>query len=468
MRSIRRVGGVAIAGLLLSAVATGGTANAQTAGTPASYTGSATGYALKLALGPQNLTAGSSEAKAVSDGTGSATGAGVISVPVSPVQAATLATVTNPPGGTVAEKCGDDQLNAVETAVQNIVKIGLGCGSAAATGSGLATTSTATGKVAELNVNVSPITQAIPITPQLTGAVETITTTVGGVCAALPASPLPLPTVCQNTSNTIDALVESIVATSLLNGQSGTSTSGVAVSGNTVTTESTASGAIIRVVPTPTLDGIALPEALLTITVARANAKVVCDLGSGTATPSFDPAIVRVKLGAPLAGILPVTVADPIPANTLPAAVSAIIGGTIDPKIQYQNGELTITPGSTVTLLPGTPAETEIVVGNGTAKVNPDGSATASADGVKVHALKNIGTAIAPLAGGLLVNLAHAETSGACVAATVATPTTTTTVPELQRELPRTGGPDTPWLPVAGVAGLALAVISRRAVLRTR
>jgi LPXTG-motif cell wall-anchored protein len=455
---------VAVAGLLLSVIATGGQAGAQTAGTPASYTGSAVGYALKLALGGQNLTAGSSEAKAVSNGTGAATGAGMISVPASPVQASTLATITNPPGGAVPEKCGDDQLNAVETALQNILKLGLGCGSAEASGADLATKATATGKVAELNLNVSPIAQAIPVTPQLVGGVEQITTTVAGVCSSLPASPLPLPTVCQNTSNTIDALVESIVATSLLNGQAGTSTSGISVSGSNVTTESTASGAVIKIVPTPTLDAVALPEALITITVSRANAKVVCDLNSGTATPTFDPAIVRVKLGAPLAGVLPITLADPIPANTLPA--NPIITGISDPKIQYQNGELTVTPGSSVTLLPGTPAETEIVVGNGTASVNADGSATATADGVKIHALKNIGTAVAPLAGGLLVNLTHAETAGACVAGTVVT--APPIVPDVTRELPRTGGSDVPWLPAAGIAGLALAVFTRRAVLRTR
>jgi LPXTG-motif cell wall-anchored protein len=467
MRSIRRAGGVAIAGLLLSAMVSGAAGAQTTTTTPASYTGSATGYALKLALGPQNLTAGSSEAKAASDGTGAATGAGVISVPASPVQASTLATIANPPGGTVAEKCGDDQLNAVETALQNIIKLGLGCGSAAATGTGAASVASATGKVAELNLNISPIAQAIPVTPQLVGGVEQITTTVEGVCAALPTTPvLPLPTVCQSTTNTLDTLVESIVATSLLNGQAGSSDSGVSATATTVTTESTASGAVIRIVPTPVLDQVTLPEALITITIARANAKVVCDLGNGTATPSFDPAIVRVKLGAPLAGVLPLAIADPIPANTLPA--NPIITGISDPKIQYQNGELTVTPGSTVTLLPGTPAETEIVVGNGTAKVNPDGSATASADGVKVHALKNIGTAVAPLTGGLLVNLAHAEAAGGCVAATSAVAPPAPAVPEVTRELPRTGGNDVPWLPIAGVAGLALAVMSRRAVLRTR
>src|SRR5687768_8242063 len=116
MRSIRRVGVLAAAGILLTAAATGH-AGAQTA---ASYTGSASGYALKLALGTQNLTAGSSAAKAASDGTGEATGAGVLS----PAQASTTATAKNPPGETIAEKCGDDQLNAIETQLRDIIKLG--------------------------------------------------------------------------------------------------------------------------------------------------------------------------------------------------------------------------------------------------------------------------------------------------------------------------------------------------------
>jgi LPXTG-motif cell wall-anchored protein len=95
--------------------------------------------------------------------------------------------------------------------------------------------------------------------------------------------------------------------------------------------------------------------------------------------------------------------------------------------------------------------------------VNPDGSATATADGVRIHALRLLP---APLAGGVLANLTHAEAAGACVAATSAT--APPAVPEVTRELPRTGGSNMPWIPMAGVAGLALAVIGRRTVLRTR
>ena len=462
MRSIRRVGGVAVASLLLSALAAGGQAGAQTAGTPASYTGSATGYALALTLANQGITAGSSAAKAASTGEAEATGAGVLG------QADTSTTAKA--GETKPEVCGDSPLDAVEAATQNIVTLGLACGSASATGTGLTTAATANGKVASLDVNLTPVLGQLPLDvlpiDDVTGA---ITGGLDELCAALPA---PLSSVVCSVSGTVTTVTQSIQSSSLIGAEIGSSTSGVSVSGADVTTESTASGAIIRVVPTPTLNGTVLPEALATITVARANARVVCSTSNGTATPSFDPAIVRIRLGAPLAGLLapfgdqstpglPVSLAD-LPANP-------IIGGTTNPALTLQNNEISLVPGSTVTLFPGLPIETTIVVGNGSSRVNPDGSATATADGVRIHALARIGDVAAPLAGGLLANLAHAEAAGACVAATVATaPPAAPIVPEVTRELPRTGGTDVPWLPIAGVAGLALAVVSRRAVLRTR
>jgi hypothetical protein len=450
---------LAIAGALLTAVASG-PAGAET---PASYTGSASGYALKIGVGPQNLTAGSSSATAASTGAGEATGAGVLS----PIQESTVATIKNPPGGTVPEKCGSDALNALTAPLSEILSLGLGCGSASATGSALTTTSTATGTVGKLGVDVSPILAELPggVAPQLVGGVQQVTDAVNEVCTAIPgAIPLvPVSSICTAVGATVNTVVASATTTKLLSAEVGTSTSNVTLpTATSVTSESTASGAIVKIVPVPVVNGVNLPEALATITVSRANAKVVCDLGSGNATPAFDPAIVRVKLGDPLKGILPIDVPDPIPAINLPA--NDLFAPILDPKVSYVNGELTITPGATVTLLPGTPAETEIVVGNGSSKVNPDRSATATADGVKIHALKNIGTAVAPLDGGVIVNLAHAEAAGACVAAAADAPATPT-VTDTPRELPRTGG--TPWLPIAGVTALAAAVVTRRALVRS-
>jgi len=184
---------------------------------------------------------------------------------------------------------------------------------------------------------------------------------------------------------------------------------------------------------------------------------VLCDLSSGNAVPSYDPAIVRVKLSGPIAALLS-DVANPLPIVEIPG--NPLINGQLEPVLDFENGEFSVTPGTTVVLFPDLPIQTTIVVGGGSSKVNPDRSASATADGVRIAALE---LAPAPIAGGLLLNLAHAEAAGACVAATVTPPAPPAV--ETPRELPRTGG--APWLPAAGVAGLALAVLTRRAIARS-
>src|SRR3954449_6559461 len=139
MRSIRRVGGLAVAGILLSAVAGGPAASAAT---PAAYAGSASGYALKLTLADQGITAGASSAKASSDGKGEAEGTGGLS----PVGAVGDVKAANPPGETKPETCGQVLPPAALSAIP--FQIGLGCGSASATGTGATSVATANGKVA--------------------------------------------------------------------------------------------------------------------------------------------------------------------------------------------------------------------------------------------------------------------------------------------------------------------------------
>jgi hypothetical protein len=452
MRSIRRVGGLAVAGFLLSAVAGGPAASAAT---PAAYAGSASGYALKLTLANQGITAGASAAKAASDGTGEAQGSGALTALPAPLNAVGDVKAVNPPGETKPETCGQvlppGELAAIPVA------IGLGCGTAATSGSGATSAATANGKVAGLEVNLQTVLTQVPVTQPITDA---LTGVLNQICAGLTGA---LPQGCAVTG-TAQALVQSLGATQTLNGDVGSSTSGVAVDGNSVTTESTGSGAVIRLLPNATLNGVPIGEPLVTITVSRANAKVLCDLSTGNAVPSFDPAIVRVKFSNPLAAILPNLSSDQLPTITLPDNPAAV-GTPINPTVALQNGELTVTPGSTVVLFPGLPIQTEIVVGGGTSKVNPDKTAAATADGVKIHALQ---LAPAPLAGGLLANLAHAEVAGGCTAAVADVAAPTPAAPEITRELPRTGGPDVPWLPLAGMAGLALAVLTRRAIVRSR
>ncbi len=431
MRTIRRVGGLAVAGLLLGAVVSGPAASADT---PAAYAGSASAQALKLSLGSGSLTAGISEAKAASDGTGAATGTGSIT----PAGVTGNAKAANPPGETKPEICG---AAGAPPAPLNVLSLGLACGTAAATGTGLTSVASARGEVARLDVTANTVLAGplAPVTGPLTTTVGSTTTTV---CAALPVAPLQ--DACKQVTGTINEIVQSLVSTQTLSLDAGNSTSRVSVAGNTVTSEGTASGAVIALLPNATLNGTPVGGPLATITVARAEAKVLCDLASGTATPSFDPALVRVKLSAPVVALLP----------ALPNLI---------PGVTLVNGEFTIAPGQSQTILAGTPLQTEIVVGAGKKTVNPDGTASAVSDGVKVHALQLIGSTVAPLAGGLLFDLAHAEAAGGCVAATV-TPVETprAAAPEVPQQLPRTGG--TPWMPIVGVAGLALVVISRRAL----
>lgn len=432
MRSIRRVGALAAVGVLLTAVATGSAG----ADTPASYTGAASGYALRLSGLGQTFTAGGSEAKAASDGTSAATGTGT-----SPV-AASIAKATNPPGETKPEQCA---ASLPPAPLNTVLKLGLGCGEASATGTGLETIAAAGGKVGTLDVTLDNVLSG-PLAPVTGPLVTTVDTTVDSLCNPLPS---PLKEACLAAGNTVDQVVESVVSTQTLAAEVGSSSSGVTVNGGTVTSQSVGSGAVVEILPEPTLDGVQLSEPLATITVARAAATVVCTLSDGKAVPSFDPALVRVKLAAAIVALIP-SLPDLLPKVTLP-------GGELDPDVSLTDGELTVEPGAKVVLFAGLPIQTEIMVAAGTAKVNPDGSATASSSGVKVHALQ---LAPAPLTGGLLFDLAHAEAAGACVAASVTPPAI-----ETPRELPRTGG--TPWLPVAGVAALAVAVVTRRAIARS-
>lgn len=463
MRSIRRVGALAAAGALLTAVAAG-PVSAQTT-TPASYTGTASGHALKLALGTQGITAGASAAKAASDGTSEATGAGILN----PLEASTVATIKNPPGGTTGRVCADDALNAIEEPLGGLLTLGLGCGEASATGTGAASTATATGSVGNLGINASSILGQVPVAPLLDG-ISAVTTPLGTLCQSIP----PLPTgalidLCA-VPTTVQDVVESITGNQLLEAKIGSSSSGVTVDGAKVTSSATSTAAELELLAVPLVGGVALTEPLATITVSGAGASVVCDTGTGNASPAFEPSIVKVDLGSTLTSLIPLDAALPVPVLGPQLPANPVIAPIVSPTVSYEAGTLTITPGATVTLLPGTPLQTTIKVGSGTSKVNPDGSASASADGVAILALENIGDLVAPLAGGLALELAHAEATGACVAAVTteappAPPALTTT--ETPRELPKTGGDGTPWVPAASVAALALVLVSRRALVRS-
>ncbi len=113
------------------------------------------------------------------------------------------------------------------------------------------------------------------------------------------------------------------------------------------------------------------------------------------------------------------------------------------------NVDIPVAPGETVTILQGTPLESTITVADGSTTKNPDGSVSSVADGVKLELLKGVN-------GGIVLELAHAEAGAAGSPAVLGS---IIDVPEL----PRTGG--TPWIPVAGIGAVGLAVLARRVVL---
>jgi len=303
------------------------------------------------------------------------------------------------------------QTCAVPLAVGNILNLGLACGSATASIAGGNPVSVSEGSVASVDVSgQNLLAAAAPVTDLVTSTTGTALTTLCGT----------LTIVCPVTG-TVGDVLGSVLTTKTLEVAAGKSVSRVTTEAGKVTSTATSEGAVIKLLPLPLVGGVASTEPLATITVGTAKATAVYDRASGASTPTVDPALVTLKLNTLLTNSL-----------GLPATISVPIGTSL------------IVPGTA-----GTPLETEIVAAAGRTVTNPDGTIGAVADAVKIHALKGV-------SGGILLNLARAE---AGVGGNVAV-----AAPVAAVELPRTGG--TPWVPMAGLGVLGLAVLARRLVVR--
>lgn len=300
---------------------------------------------------------------------------------------------------------------AVPLPIANILNVGLACGSATASIADGNPVSTSEGSVAAIDLSGQNLLDSVaPVTDTLT---DTVAGALAPVCGLLALA-------CPVT-DTVNDVLSSVLDTKTLEVAAGKSVSSVTTEAGKVTAKATSQGAVITLLPLPVVGGVASTEPLASITVGTATATAVYDRATGVSTPTVDPALVTVKLNTLLTTTL-----------GIPDTISVPIGTSL------------IVPGTG-----GTPLETEIVAAAGRTVTNADGTIGAIADAVKIHALKGV-------SGGILLNLAHAEAGvGGTVA--VAAP-----VPVL--ELPRTGG--TPWLPLAGVGVLGLAVLVRRFVLR--
>ena len=384
MRIIRRLiavaGVVALAGSFVASAPAG-------AQTPEVYAGSALGRALNLSVLGQSATFGVSTAKIDSTLKAAADGAGQVLV----LGSTTKAEVTGN-----NSKQDAPQACAAAVPVAPVLNLGLVCSASTAEVANSLPHAVSEGSLAELDITANALPINSVIAP-VQGALE-------GVFGALPDALDP-------ATDTVSDLLTAVGTTQTLDAKIGHSRSEVSTVAGVVTATGVAEAAQIDLLPV----GGLLENPVASIIVGSAKATAVYDRAAGTATGSYDPAIVTVRLSTPLTG----------------------------------NVDIPVTVGQTVTILEGTPLESTITVADGSVTKNPDGSVSSVADGVKLELLKGVN-------GGVILELAHAEAGAAGSPAVLGS---VLDVPELAR----TGG--MPWIPIAGVGAVGLAVLARRVVL---
>lgn len=391
--------------ITLASVFTAGPVSAQS--TAEVYLGSASGRALNVQVLGIGTTLGVSSSKVTSQLTSVAEGSGQL------LNAGTTAKVDL--SGNGANETRPDAC-AVVLPVANILNAGLACGAASGSITGGNPVANSEGRFAGLTLDVENL---LGLVPALSDTVTGLTDSTVGTLKSLPV----LGTTLAPVVDTVNATVADVLKTRTLELTAGKSTSSVVTDGGNVVSSATASGAEIKILPVRlpgSVEGVTGELGpLATITVSSAAAKAVYNRATGTSTPSFDPSLVTIKLG---------------PTALLPT-------GT----------EIKVPVNASQTILAGTPLESDIIVAAGRTVTNPDGTVGAIADGVKLHLLKGVNN-------GILVELAHAE------AGVGGTPAAAAPIQAPALELPRTGG--TPWIPLAGVSILGLAVLVRRVLVR--
>lgn len=487
MARIRRLAALVGATALAGAFVTG---PAQ-ADSPEVFSGSAAGTALDLSILGKQAAFGVSNAKVNSAGVATASGAGQLTTTVKEVDAVL--------GGTSAQQTADAAAGKTVTLdrkcvtpnipspLVSVINVGIVCSSASADNTNQPSAS-AEGSVAEADVHAETVVKTIedtapvdlPIGSTLAGVLNTVCSTASTACPA---------------TTTVNDLVESILHTKTLDVEVGKSTSSVKTGPSSVTSEATAAGAVVKILPLPQVNGVASSEPVVTITVGSAKVSTTYDRSTGKAAATSDPALVRIKFNSVLTDSikLPATVPAGTPLSTFPEVVVSpqtllTLGETLEGVTNTGGTEVVdlvsvCDNGRAVCILPGSPLESRVYLASGATTVNPDGSATAVADAVRLDLLMGISDYIADNGGATVVNtlgikdpgvhlaLAHAESAVGGKQAQVTPPENTTKkVQELPRqgepplELPRTGG--FPVMPVLGAGMLSLAVLFRRAAAK--
>ncbi len=429
MRTVQRVGAIALSALLMTAVlALPASAQTQTVETrPESFIATAAARGLELNLFGSRVTIGQSSALINSTPSAKASGAGVAlaSGTVSTSEVSGPNQTSTPPKACVLNLPGVAQLLTVE----------LACGESRVSTANGAPSAYGAGSVAGVdllgNTLIDPIVALLEslllqLTPLLDQTVATVTTTLNGVNPALGSLlsglvanlSLGQGSTVAPVSNLVTGLLDGIQrATQLLDVKVGDSTAATATTATAVTATANAAGAQIDLLPGLTLGG----APLLSIIVGQATSVSTFDRATAKSTPSFDAAVARVRLGLPLLG----------------AAVT----------------DIPVQLNQPLTLLAGTPLESTISLGAGRTVTDPNTGAVASyADGVSIHLLKGLN-------GGIALELAHAETGvGGQTRLTSPQQTVIPVVPSLAK----TG--NDPWLPLAGAGLLLVALAIRRRV----
>lgn len=434
MRIIRRIGVAAMAAMLMSAFVSGPAA----ADTPETYVGTAAGKALHLSVFGDgdggSVTLGGSFAEI--DSTLHAAAAGTGFAGIGETEAAAEVTGNNT-SQSVPQACGTDQLEPVLSNLASLITLGAGCGSAAVQVVNGLPVAHGEGTVANVDLDLQTVLGELPIGDVVDG-LEPVFGGLDQVFDEIEAGGGP----ALALTDTVKDLLTALGSTRTLEVRLGASTSDVTTVGERVTSTGAAAGGVISILPLGAIGEKPVAE----IEIGSANATAVYDRATGVSTPSFDPALVTIRLNTPTTDALGEAtgidfqeiVISPADLVNLPADVAC----DEDAK--------------SVCILKGTPFETRITVASGHTVTNPDGTVGAVADAVAVHALRNIGELDPALAGGILLEVAHAEAGVGGKPAQIVE----ITPPDLPRELPRTGG--FAILPMLGGTGLAAAILGRR------
>ncbi|MHB8219388.1 MAG: hypothetical protein ACYDHU_03580 [Acidimicrobiales bacterium] len=397
--------GAAAAALLCLVTATAaltvaglGPAGVAGAGTGTAFTLKAASTGIELAAGGTTLVGAAASAAAGSSTAPVARGTGVLT----PVEVSNQQATVSAPGQSQELPRSCNQLsNPFPAPFSTVVSLGSGCSSASASedSAGLPS-STATGQVTTIGVNPSAGALPLPIDPG-----STLASGLQGVLGTLPTLPTggtPLATVLQEVAKAANTQLTSLVTANL-----GSSTSTVTVTGSTATATTQDSGSQITV-----LVGLGAGGGpLLTVTAGPASTTTTLDRSTGQVTASESAATLSVTVNPPVGSAQTVSIA----------------------------------PGQSQTFLAGTPLETTVAAGSGSATPG-SGKGSASATGISIDALPSVGAGATGTDGGLKIVLGAATTSATgAVPATTAAVTPTTAPPAA----PATTTPATATVPGA-------------------